>query len=519
MRRNHPFFDLIKVQKPKRSLFDMSHRRVFSFNMGELIPFMVEPTLPSEIWRIDTSLAARFQSLIAPVMHQFDITLHFFHCANKNVWTNWEDFITMGEDGTSTPTFPQLTFQNSNKAYCYPGKLPDYLGLPVSDSGTGVTQNLIVSGIPFRHYQHIWNEYYRDQNTTSAIVFTTGNTCNDNVDALLRNVTYERDYFCSALPWVQRGAAVTIPVAGQITFVPEYQDPSLVQDSPGGTPLTSRSPLSTDGSGDLYAVSETAVLENLTASKNYAINSVTATINELRSSYALQRWFEANARGGSRYIENILNHFGFLPKDIGAKFDRPEYIGGAKMPLRISEVLSTAESTNYEVGDMFGHGLGYGSSGTVNYRVQEHGYIMGVMFVMPRTAYYQGVPKHFLYEENADFPWPEYANLGEQAIKQQEVYHDWTGTDKDDDFGYVPRYSEAKYRNDSIHGEFTDNLDHWQYARKFASAPALNQTFMEFDNDDRIFTVTSPDYDKIYCELKNSAFALKPLPKFGTPFP
>jgi len=238
------------------------------------------------------------------------------------------------------------------------------------------------------------------------------------------------------------------------------------------------------------------------------------TINDLRRAFRLQEWLEKNARGGTRYIENILMHFGVRSSD--KRLQRPEYITGLKTPVIISEVLNTSATDQEAQGNMAGHGVAVSTGKYGNYFCEEHGYIIGIMSVMPQPAYQQGIPKTYLKSDPLDFFWPSFAHIGEQPVTNNELYA-YTAT-AEDTFGYVPRYAEYKYQASRVAGDFRTVLDYWHLGRIFATQPALNDTFIECTPDqcERIFAVQDGE-DNLYCQIMHKIKAVRPMPKFGTP--
>lgn len=243
----------------------------------------------------------------------------------------------------------------------------------------------------------------------------------------------------------------------------------------------------------------------------------TSLITDLRTAYALQRWLEKNARGGTRYVESILIHFGVQVPD--SRLQRPEYIGGSKQPVVISEVLQTAPATSEEPtpqGNMAGHGISVGQSNKVNYKCLEHGYIIGIMSVLPRTGYFQGIPKHFSKFDRLDYYWQEFANIGEQEILNKELYNDVDDGMNEEIFGYIPRYSEYKNNLNRVSGDFANTLNYWHMARDFENRPNLNAQFVQSDPTQRIFAVET-GLDDIYCHIAFDIQARRPLPIYSTP--
>ncbi len=242
--------------------------------------------------------------------------------------------------------------------------------------------------------------------------------------------------------------------------------------------------------------------------------ATTATIIDLRNAFKLQEWLEKNARGGSRYIESIKSHFDVNSSD--GRLQRPQYLGGGKSPVAISEVLQTSAAAAQPTpqGNMAGHGIAVGANNSFSYRSEEHGYIIGIMSILPRTTYQQGIPKHFLKFDKFDYYWPEFAHIGEQPIINKELYY--SGTSEDDAvFGYTPRYAEYKFMNSSVHGTFRSSLDFWHMGRIFASRPSLNNSFVESDPTNRVFAVLSGE--KVYAHVFHRIKASRKMPFFGNP--
>lgn len=519
-------FDKIRIKKPAYSKFDLSHERKMSLNMGDLVPIVLQEILPGDRFRVDSQIALRFAPMLAPIMHRVNVYTHYFFIPNRLVWNEWQDFITGGREGTSSPTFPDISISTATKNNFKKGTLADYFGIPTVDPALDITNDVTVSAIPFRAYQMVFNEYYRDQNLSAPVEFGLGSgTVIDGAEitrlCTMRKRAWEKDYFTSALPWAQRGPEVLIPMEGQGSVT--YTDYSTVHQT-SGTPVI--------GNGTLKTVAGTsgpdgALVNDLVPSKvrienidQVTVENTSVTINELRRSIRLQEWLEKNARGGARYIEQILSHFGVRSSD--ARLQRPEYLGGGKQPVTISEVLSSFQADDGDLpqGNMAGHGISIGRTNSFSRRFEEHGYVIGIMSVLPRTAYQQGIPKHFSRFNKLDFAWPEFANLGEQEIKLRELWWNPQGTDPEEPvetFGYTPRYAEYKFASSTVHGDFRDDLKYWHMGRIFENKPVLNESFITSDPTQRIFAVTDPAPQKLYCHIYNRIDAIRPLPYFGTP--
>jgi hypothetical protein len=515
-------FETINTKKVKSNAFDLSHEVKLSCNMGELIPVYLEEIVPGDKFRVSSEVFLRTMPLIAPLMHRVNVYVHFFFVPNRLLWENWENFITGGEDGLNASVMPKVGVGEVTRSQFNTGTLADYLGLPNNIAGGTIPSLTEFSALPFRAYQTIYNEYYRDQNLETKI----GTKKTDTVDSAeqialttLRLRAYEKDYFTSCLPWAQRGNSVTIPTTS--SFVPQYSSYSVVKPFDGGADPTPGSTIRTSGDVNDSIVSTRSAadvkvrIENLTDPQ--IVPGTAVTINELRVAVRLQEWLEKNARAGARYIEQILAHFGVRSSD--ARLQRPEYLGGGKQAVSISEVLATAQDATTKLGTMAGHGLSVGKSNSFTKTFEEHGYVIGILSVVPRTAYQQGTPKTFKRFTKTDFFFPEFAHLGEQAVTVGELFTDYINvTNNTLTFGYQSRYAEYKYNNSRVAGEFQTTLNYWHLGRKFASAPALNNTFIKANPVDmqRIWPVADAT-DKLLIQIYNDVQAVRPMPIFGTP--
>lgn len=495
-------FNSIQLNKPKANGFDLSHDVKLSGNMGELIPIMVQECIPGDKYRISCESLLRFAPLVSPVMHRMDVSMHYFFVPNRIVWDGWEEYITNTKPGGVPRVYP--TLYQSGETYT---RLADYLGIPTPFGPDPET----VSAIPFAAYQAIWNEFYRDQNLQTALNFKLVDGDNTaNTDLLdLRRRCWQHDYFTASLPFAQKGSAVTIPIA-DFKDVNVYRNsntspnPVTVLDATTGTDLT----VVHDPSADI-------VLDDRLYAQTSDLNAEQSTINTLRRAFRLQEWLEKAARGGSRYVENILSFFGVKSPDM--RLQRPEYITGTKSPVVISEVLNTSGAGELPQGNMAGHAVSVTEGQYGAYFCQEHGFIIGVMSVMPKTAYQQGIPKHFLKTTDPfQFYWPQFANIGEQEVLKKEVYA-FQGATGNETFGYVPRYAEYKYNPSRVAGDFRNTLAFWHLGRIFINPPELNAEFVECNPSNRIFAVEDDDVQHLYVHVYNKVMAIRRMPKFGTP--
>ncbi len=510
-------FQKIQVKVPKKNKFDLSHEKKLSLKMGKLYPILVQDVLPNDSFKVSSEILLRMAPMIAPMMHRVNVYTHYFFVPNRLIWTDWEKFITGGETGNETPEPPYLRITNTLKSRFYTGTLSDYMGVPPPKSSETIPAQTNISSLPFRAYQTIWNEYYRDQNLQTERQFSLGGgqetDPDGNVICTLLDRSWEKDYFTSALPFPQRGQEAIIPIAG---FT--YKDTSeVVRSDTGGNP----------NAGDISMISDNPGVSN-SYTKDVGNNKVRienidsidpVSINDLRKANKVQEWLEVSARAGSRYIEQMLSFFGRKSSD--ARLQRPEYLGGGRSPIIISEVLQTTgeqtPSTYNPLGEMGGHGLSVGNQNGFTRTFEEHGYVIGIMSVIPKTAYSKGIPRHFTRLDKFEYYWPQFAHLGEQEILNKEVKVDYEDpADNDDTWGYQMRYAEYKYQPSTIAGDFRDTLEYWHMSRDLSKGWLLNEDFTTCFPTDRIYAVQD-DTDKLYCQIYHKISALRPMPYHAIP--
>jgi hypothetical protein len=522
-------FDTIQIRKPKRNSFPLPHDNKLSFNMGDLVPIICQPIVPGDTWKLQASTMVRFSPMLAPIMDRVNVFTYFWFIPYRLIWDDFEDFITGGKDGTANPVFPTVSIVKDHAQWFKTGSLADYLGFPSVDTSPADGKVEKVSSLPFRAYQLVYNEYVRDQNLQTEVYIprTSGSENTNYYSQLLtlRKKCWEKDYFTSALPWAQRGNPVTIPLVGDadVYLKDGYSTmPSLFNVVSGNqeTTLADIQLSQTGSTGTLEATGNKELQYNPAGQLGVDMSGVTAaTINELRQAIKLQEWLELAARGGSRYIEQIYAFFGVKSSD--ARLQRPEYLGGGRSPVVISEVLQTSETgQDSPQGNMAGHGISLNSSHQFKRFFEEHGILLGCICVLPRTSYCQGIPREWQKFDRFDFYWPQFAHLGEQEVKNSEIYLDTSASANNDGvFGYQSRYAEYKYIPNSVHGEFRTSLDFWHMARIFSNVPKLNSSFVEADPTTRIFSVEDPNASsKLYAQVVFDIKAVRPMPKYGTPY-
>lgn len=526
-------FNTVRVQKPSSNTFDHTHDHKLTTKHGILTPIMIQDCLPGDVFDTRSEVLIRYAPLIAPIMHDVQVSVHTFFIPNRILWDNWQDFISPDLANDTPPAWPHFDLGAGTYSFDI-SSLGDYLGLP-----TGVPK-LKFSALPMAAYQCVYNEYYRDQNLIDEVDFKLNN--GDNAGNLIRRDSFfalrrrawQHDYFTSALPFAQKGPQVSIPL-GEFNDVDVYLDSAAVAAGnqqlwtrASGTGFVAneamRPTANTSGASANVGFSSGPAtgVYNVNLQPNHTLKADTssldfqaASINNLRVAIRLQEFYEKAARGGSRYIEQIRMHFGTIVPDY--RLDRPEFIGGTRNPVIISEVLQTSESQETPQANMAGHGISASGGSALKYRCLEHGYIMSIMSVMPRTAYQQGLPRHFSRSSWDDYAWPTFAHLGEQEILNKEIYFTDTDNLNDDEFGYIPRYSEYRYTPSRVSGEFRTTLNFWHMGRIFENRPLLNKDFIECNPTNRIFAVEDDSNQNLWCHVTNRNFVRRSLPKYGTP--
>ena len=468
----------------QRSTFDRSHGLKTTFNAGQLVPVYIDDCLPGDTFSCNMTAFARLATPIHPTMDNAFMDTHFFAVPVRLVWDDFEEF--MGEtktykapgatrlDGTpdftvAAPIPPTITAGGSGEAEF---SLADYFGIPTKVAG------LEFSALWHRAYTLVWNDWFRDENLQAPKTVLTTSGADGTTYALL-NRGKKHDYFTSALPWPQKGADVTIPLGTTAPVATAGTSASnaflSLQDGNGD-----EKDFLSNGQGNTSKVGASLVGG---ASALYAdlTDATAATINQLRLAFATQKFLEIQARGGSRYIEVIKNHFNVTSPD--ARLQRPEYLGGGSSPVNISPVAQTSSTdATTPQGNLSAIGTTVLSGHSFTKSFTEHTIVIGLVSVRTDLTYQQGLNRMFSRETIYDYYWPTLSTIGEQAVKNKEIYAQGTADDELT-FGYQERYAEYRYKPSSVTGKFRSNatgtLESWHYAQEYASLPLLGDSWIQ----------------------------------------
>lgn len=529
-------FAVVPAADIPRSKQPIRQTRKMAFDASDLIPIMCEEVMPGDVWHHTESIAARLATPIAPIIDDMDLETFYFFVPNRITNDNWEDFITGVDTTLQTPLF---TPSEEGTTQIVVGDLLDHFGLPP----TLFTESVYFNVLPILAYFKIYNDWFRDQNLQNewewnpAWVFGYSTSITQEVSGLdvpwnqhpLR-INKRPDYFTKSLPWPQKGQPVSIPLASQAPIYTTAATGDAARVGADATLANSRTIFAPSGgnadtiytapagganSGNLYAKLDAATL---------------VTINALRIGAMTQQLLERDARGGSRYTEQLMAHFKVRSPDF--RLQRPEYLGGAKIPVTINPIAQTAAYTaepgavESAVGNLGAEMHASSHKNTFTYAATEHGYIIGLAAVRASPTYQQGVRKHWTRLTRLDYPWPEFANIGEQAVSTREIFQTADSTWTNSTWGYQERYGEMRYTPNEITGVLRSTapqpLDWWHLSEEFGTEPALNADFITDKTKETLARAlaTAPSEQwsaQIIFDIQHGGSLARLLPAYGVP--
>lgn len=547
MNRNvESHFALLPNADIRRSQFDRSSSVKTSFNVGDVIPFYLDEVLPGDTFKVKTSKVVRLQTLITPMMDNIYLDTYFFFVPNRLVWNHWKEFNGENTESAWLPTteyeIPQITSPATDGWKV--GTVADYFGIP-----TGVP-GLSVNALPFRAYALIMNEWFRDENLSDPLVvpLDDATVAGVNTGAYITDVakgglpfvaSKYHDYFTSCLPAPQKGPDVTIPVAeagnlpvltlGDVVPQPSSYTLSGIGGHYNGSSYdpenvgvqTTNTKFELDASYYLKSNdSQNFIPTNLWAVQSGGVHA--ATINQLRMAFQIQKLYEKDARGGTRYTEILKSHFGVTSPD--ARLQRPEYLGGNRIPVNINQIVQQSATTEGSTpqGNPVGLSLTTDNHSDFTKSFTEHGFILGLMVARYDHTYQQGLDRMFSRKSRFDYYWPVFANIGEQAVYNKEIYAQGSAAD-DEVFGYQEAWADYRYKPNRVTGEmrssYAQSLDVWHLADDYSTLPSLSDSWIREDKStvDRVLAVQSSVSNQLFADIYVENRCTRPMPMYSIP--
>lgn len=563
-RNNERHFNKVPETHVSRTRFKRDQNILTTFDAGKLIPFYVDEVLPGDTFNVNTAAIIRMTTPKYPVMDDAYIDFYYFYCPNRILWDNFKHFMGEVEEQPWVPTktykVPEIKIKANGaeaKEAPYEESILDYMGVPTKViKGNTKNKEFKVNALPIRAYVKIWNEYFRDQNVGNAAVFTTGDEDGDyideegNEDAVLRNaihggrclpVSRFHDYFSSCLPYPQRGPEVTIPMTGNATVYfgngntkNTYSVSQLINDlgwSAGDANLSASktnftntwratSEGSTDGPARAVVLPESDTEGGLNLVTD--LSQVEATsINQLRQAFAVQHYYEALARGGSRYREQVRALYGVSISDKTVQV--PEYLGGGRYHVNINQIVQTSgqqTSSDTPIGETGAMSVTPINESSFTKSFEEHGFVIGVMCVRHDHSYQQGLERLWSRSDRLDYYFPQFANIGEQPVKKKEIVLTGERTD-DETFGYQEAWADYRMKPNRVSGKMRSNatgtLDFWHYADNYDKVPTLSAEWMNEGKTEIARTLIVQDEPQFFGAIRVMNSTTRCMPLYSMP--
>jgi len=541
-RTNH--YATVPREQVQRSKFRMPQTRKQAFNASELIPIMCEEILPGDVWQHTEHVMARLATPIAPVVDDLALETFYFFVPNRIVWPTryisdgddegWEVFIT-GYNGHGESTIPNLQIRALIGAsdVVPVGSVLDHFGIPPST----YTNPMQITGFPVIGYFMIYNEWFRDQNLQEQWEWPVANPINTTQielpivgtpwDQMPLRINKRHDYFTASAPWPQKGTAVQMPLGATAPVVVTGDGKPTFRNGISTTDyqLTSTNGSATTTWGAAVPTGATMIWEDPKLQVDLA-TATGATLNAMRLAVTTQQFLELDARGGSRYVENLMGHWGVRAKDF--RLNRSEYLGGSKIPITVNPIAQTNTTTTAtQLGNLAAEMHASGSNRTFTYAAEEHGYIIGVAAARATPTYQQGIRRHWIIRQTRlDYPDPIFANLGEQAVDTREIYAPTNLLPALPTWGYNERFGECRVIPNEITGVLRSTapnpMDWWHYAEEFASEPALNDDFITDKTQETLARSLATDPEEVWqaqiiMDILHDNTVARLLPAYGVP--
>lgn len=549
-RNNERHFNQIPEMKASRTRFNRDQTILTTFDAGKLIPFYVDEVLPGDTFNVDTSAIIRMTTPKYPVMDDAFIDFYYFYCPNRILWDNFKYF--MGEV-EATPWMPAKTYKvpkinirgTESNALPREESILDYMGVP-----TKVKKNFSINALPIRAYVKIWNEYFRDENVDNAAVIKTDDKDVDYEDRTSTDsqiledavrggrclpVNKFHDYFTSCLPYPQRGPAVALPMEGNAkisgftddkfnTKTPLYANSFYDGTANPGNAKDKMYAIAADGntgSAYLNIGTGTGTAHNVVY-LGADLSSVTAaTINDLRKAVAVQQYYEALARGGSRYREQVQALWDVVISDKTVQV--PEYLGGGRYRVNINQIVQTSgQQTNDDtpIGETGAMSVTPINESSFTKSFEEHGFVIGVCCVRHNRSYQQGLERFWSRSDRLDYYVPQFANLGEQPVKKKEIMLTGGATDEET-FGYQEAWADYRMKPNRVSGKMRSNatgtLDFWHYADDYNTVPTLSQDWMEEGKAEIARTLIVQNEPQFFGAIRVANKTTRRMPLYSVP--